>query len=434
MYDLKPKGVFAHKRVFDNPRAVARMQRMLDALGIREADVPRVDMKDLDTILEAAGIREELATEDVIRGGHGRFRQGHKRDTGDPVIVFNTFVWDESEWETPTREFRSPQARRLQNLFRGVNEAYAFSHRDVFTPNAPHYVCQGGWGIHTLGGCLHKCDYCEQGYIANILLDIDEFCERLARMFEERPQQILYRYDLFSDILGYEPEYGASETLAKCFAEHDKYLLLYTRSANVGWLADLPYRENVLLNWTLSMDTQARVIERDSPSLAERIAAMRFCQEQGYPVRAGFTPIVPIANWRAETTDMLERLFSQVQPEVCRGWILAMMDAAEFETMFDVGMMDPKHMARMREDAEELNGTHGAPFPLDVRAEIQEYYIDEMRRISPETPYALCTEHPDLWKRLGHKLMMRPNDMFCCCGAVSPPGAWSGNRNVALSR
>ena len=34
MYDLNPKAVFAHERVFDNPRAVARMERMLDAMGI----------------------------------------------------------------------------------------------------------------------------------------------------------------------------------------------------------------------------------------------------------------------------------------------------------------------------------------------------------------------------------------------------------------
>ena len=40
MYDLKPKAVFAHERVFDNPLAVERMDRMLDALGMTRADVP----------------------------------------------------------------------------------------------------------------------------------------------------------------------------------------------------------------------------------------------------------------------------------------------------------------------------------------------------------------------------------------------------------
>ena len=69
MYDLKPKGIFAHKRVFANGRAVARMNRMLGALGVREADVPHVDLGDLGDIIEVSGATEDLATEDVIGGG-----------------------------------------------------------------------------------------------------------------------------------------------------------------------------------------------------------------------------------------------------------------------------------------------------------------------------------------------------------------------------
>jgi hypothetical protein len=155
---------------------------------------------------------------------------------------------------------------------------------------------------------------------------------------------------------------------------------------------------------------------------------MRFCQDQGYVVRAGFSPIIPVANWRQETTDMLERLFARVRPEVVRGWVLAMMDADEFETMFDAGMMDDHYMRRMREEAASLAGQHHAPFPVDVRAEIHGYYLDELRRISPETPYALCTEHPDLWRLLKDKLAMSPHAMFCCCGGTSRPGGWPARR------
>ena len=426
MYDLKPKGVFAHKRVFTNPRAVARMNRMLEALGIAQTDVPRVDLDDLDEILELAGTTEDMATEALIREGHGRFRQGRLRQTRDPVIVFNTFVWDQAQRLAPPRGLHNPHGRRLQHMFCGAGEDFAYSRRDLLTPSSLHFVCQGGWGVHTLGGCVHKCGYCGQGFIVNIMLDIENFCVHLGRMFQRRPGQLLYRYDLYSDILAFEPEYGASELLARCFTEHDKYLLLYTRSANVGFLADLPLREHVLVNWTLSTETQARVIERDSPTLDERIEAMRFCQEHGYIVRAGFSPIIPVANWRDETTDMLERLFAVVEPEVLRGWVLAMMDAAEFEWMFDVNIMDQHHMQRMRETADGLNGGHQAPFPLDVRAQIYQYYIDEVKRLSPQTPFALCTEHPELWEMLGSKLAMTSDNMFCCCGGFSIPGGWHG--------
>ncbi|NCO35241.1 MAG: hypothetical protein AUJ92_08900 [Armatimonadetes bacterium CG2_30_59_28] len=421
MYDLQPKAVFAHKRVYDNPIALKRMERMLEALGIDPRDVPTVDLTNLDEIIEVAGATESLATEAMLRGGHGRVRQGHLKLERDPVLVFNTFVWDEDKREQPMRELRNPQAAGLQRLFCGVGTDFAYSQRELLSPGRP-YVCQGGWGIHTLRGCFHKCDYCCQGFLVSVMLDLEDFCVDLSRMFRERPEQLLYRYDLYSDILAFEPEYGATEALGECFAEHEKYLLLYTRSNNVEYLADLPYQENVLINWTLSMQTQAEVIERDSPSLEERIEAMRFCQEHGYKVRAGFSPIIPIATWRRETSEMLELLFSKVQPEVLRGWVLAMMEAYEFEQMFDTGMMDQKHMTQMREAAEELAGQHIAPFPLDVRAEIYEHYLDEVSRISPETPFALCTEHPRLWEMLKDKLCMSPGKMFCCCGGLSRPG------------
>ena len=421
MYDLSPKAIYAHRRVFDNPLAAARMERMLGAIGVAVDDVPVVDLDDIDEINATAQATEEIASPEVLRGGHGRVRQGYLKLDHDPVLVFNTFVWDKSERIEPPRQFSNPHASRLQKQFCGVGEDFAVSRRVLHT-GRKGYVCQGGWGIHTLGGCVHKCDYCAQGFIVNIMVDIEDFCQFLPQVFEENPEQTLYRYDLYSDILAFEPEYGASELLAECFAAHDRYLLLYTRSANVGWLADLPHKEHVPINWTLATETQARTIERDSPSLAERIEAMRFCQDHGFTVRAGFSPIVPIREWRSETTDMLELLFRRVQPEVLRGWVLAMMEAAEFEAMFDVSAMDERFMARMREEADALADKHHAPFPLDVRGDIYEHYLNEVDRLSPETPFALCTEHPGLWDRFEDRLKMSRDRMFCCCGGISPPG------------
>ncbi len=430
MYDLHPKGGFAHERVFDNPRALARMERMLDAMHIPLDSVPKVGMGDVEEIIELSGATEAVAAEDVRRGGHGRVRQGRVRLEEDPVIVFNTFVWDPDK-RAPAPEgmkFTNPHASRLVRLFSGVGEDFAFSKRDLYRADRD-WVCQGGWGIHSIAGCVHKCDYCGQGFITTLLLDLEEFCDHLKIMFKDQPQQHLHRYDLYSDILAFEPEYGCSEVVGKCFDEtDDKYLLLYTRSDNVQHLVDLPYQEHTLGNWTLSMDTVSRVIERDSPPLADRIEAMRICQDAGYVVRAGFSPIIPIKNWREETTEMLELLFSKVQPEVLRGWVLAMMDAEEYAAMFAHVEMDEHFMKRMHEDAQELNGLHHAPFPLDVRAEIYRHYIREARRISPETPFALCTEHPKLWEMLEDDLCMERDAMFCCCGGLSVPGGWRKRR------
>ncbi len=424
MYDIEPRAIFAHERVYENPRAVARMERMLAALGVPASAVETVTAADAERIAETAGATDEVATEELVRAGHGRVRQGILKLEHDPVLVFNTFVWDEENREPPPREFRHPQARRLAKLLAGVGADFAFSRRDLLTPR-DHYVCQGGWGIHTIAGCVHKCDYCMQGFLVVLQLDLEDFCDRLRAMFRQRPEQKLYRYDLYSDVLCFEPEYGASAVLGECFDEtDDKYLLLYTRSDNVEYLLDLPWRTHTLANWTLSMDTVCRTIERDSPPLGARIEAMRKCREAGYVVRAGFSPIVPVRQWRRETTGMLELLFSRAEPEVLRCWVLAMMDADEFERIFDTEAMDPAFMRRMRQETDAMRGQHEAPFPLDVRAEIYAHYLDEIARLRPEMPVALCTEHPKLWEMLEDRLRMTPGAMFCCCGGLSAPGGW----------
>jgi hypothetical protein len=148
---------------------------------------------------------------------------------------------------------------------------------------------------------------------------------------------------------------------------------------------------------------------------------LRKCQEAGYRVRVGFSPIIPVKNWRQEATSTLERLFANVEPETIRLWVVSMMNAEEAELLFDVSTLDQDHVAAMRQAAPQMNGTHSAPFPPEVRAEIYAHYIDEVKRISPKTPVTLCTEAAQQWEVLAGRLNMRPEHMFCCCGQTSVP-------------
>ena len=83
--------------------------------------------------------------------------------------------------------------------------------------------------MHTINGCVHKCDYCGLGCGVNFMLDLERVGEELERNFRERPHQRLYRYDLSSDYPAFEPEYGASELFGEVFARNDMFLLVYTK-------------------------------------------------------------------------------------------------------------------------------------------------------------------------------------------------------------
>jgi len=416
MYDLRPPRIFVHKRVYRNPRAVRRLERMLAALG--NPPFEEVDTSDTDRVIEATGSREDLPVMS------NRVRQGIEKRQEDPVFLFNTFVWEEPARSPVRRQYKNVRASAIARLMAGTGEDFVFGRREASTGRGDKpYVCQGGWSIHSLLGCVHKCDYCGQGYIVNFMLDVEDFADRVYDRFWRRPQQKLYRYDLKSDSICFEPEYGASAILSETFSRtDDKFLLYYTKSDNVDHLLDLP-KDHSIFYLTLSTDTVSRVIERDTPPMDARIEALRKCEQAGYVVRVGFSPIVPIRNWRRETTECLERLFANCSPDTVRLWVVSMMSAEEAEILFDVEMLDPQYVEAMRRAAPEMNGKHSAPFPAEVRAEIYGYYIDEIKRISPDTPVSICTEERRVWEMLAHKLSMKPDDLFCCCGATSVPRA-----------
>ena len=322
MYNLKPPHVFIHRRVYRNARAVARLERMLRALG--NPPTRDIDSADAPEVIALAGPPPHIQPMD------NSVRMGLDPHVRDPSLLFNTFVWDEAERDVPADRslFSNGPMHNLARIIAGVGDNFAFSRRDSLVCAGVKYVCQGGWGLHSLKGCPHKCGYCYEGYLANIMLDLEDFAEHIRPIIESRPQR-LYRYDMYSDSITFEPEYGASEILSEMFAGlGDKFLLYYTKSDNVDHLLTLPHKSNAIFYLTLATETVCREIEKDAPSMARRIDALRKCQQAGYEVRVGFSPIIPVVNWRREASECLEQLFAAVRPRTVRLWALSLMSPA----------------------------------------------------------------------------------------------------------
>ena len=421
MYELHPPHVFVHRRVYANPQAVARLERMLDALG--NPPVDEVDEGDTDRVIELTEPPE------AAEAANGKVRHGPERAAAEPSMLFNTFVWDPGA-RAPLAEGRHTGlfSQPIARLMAGVGEDFAFSRREGIWGAPPEeWVCQGGWGIHSLKGCVHRCHYCHEGYCVNFMLDLEDFADHVLAMMERRPEQKVYRYDLYSDSICFEPEYGASRVLADAYARtNDKYLLFYTKSANVQHLCDLPDKSHCIFYLTLAAETVCREIEEGTPSMTERIEALRKCQEAGFPVRVGFSPIIPTRNWRAEATDCLEQLFAAVEPDTVRLWALSIMPPDEVDALIGYENLEPRFVESLK--AVDPAGQHSfaLPFSVDDRVEIYGHYIDEITRLSPDTPLSLCSERRVVWERLAPKLRMSPDSLYCCCGGFSPPRARPG--------
>lgn len=397
MRQLNPPTVHVHERVLKDPRAMARVERMMAKIETPSVTEGITD-DDLEAIVQEAGWRDS------------RRLTGIKK-AGDPVVIFSAFDFDRQD---------SARVQGGCDIYRGGG-GWALRDRQRVM-EVSRTVCQSAWELHTARGCLFKCDYC---YLQNALIlmaNIEAYIERLADLVD-RSSQTLYKWDSQSDILTFEPEYDAARPMGAFFGQQDRaFLMHYTKSDNVDVLKDIPHNGQTMVCWSLTAHTQSRVIEGETANTEERIEAMRKCQSWGYPVRCRLSPVIPVKNWREENRAMLELLFEQVRPDVISLQTLSRFP--EYEMLprtLDLDLLDPTFVEAARDAKDEMAGLVYGPLPHHKRAEIYRFLIDELKRLSPETPFSICLESAEMWEELEEMMGESPSAYPCCCGPICTP-------------
>ena len=416
MKPVKPKRFYVTDWALADARCKARMETMMAGFGV---GVDQVQVLTEDTI-EQTVRANDWSDLDI--------RQGRIRFEGDPDVVFNKFKWPTPE---QTREIieRHPLLKAAKgytnNFLRMLYGCMDYFHYEDGKAKRDRSVeCWSLYDLHSAYGCFHKCRYCRRGRVTTLMLNVEEFLEHVDDLMARTPWQKVYRYDVETDCLILEPEYGMCRALVEHFAEiEDRYIILFSKSDNVDFLLNLDHKGHTIMLWTLSTPTVSRRIETDTATTEQRLEAARKCQEAGYTVRFKFKPVIPIANWRREATDMLEKLFAAVKPDNLSMEMLFFDTVTELKELFDPSLFDPA-LFKMLEEHEAAGRMTDKmhPFPDVFRAEVYSYYIDEIRRISPDTRVSLCAETKEMWSRLGPKLGMTPNSFVCNCGPICVPG------------
>ena len=214
-----------------------------------------------------------------------------------------------------------------------------------------------------------------------INLNLEEYVERVDQLLEQNPWQKTIRYDVEQDVLPIEPEYGACELLVNHFARlDDRYLILFSKSANVDHLLSLDHRGHTIMLWTLCSRTVTRRYSR-GPAQWAADRGYREMQRAGYPVRFKCKPVVPIRGWREETTEMLELLYSRVKPENISMEMVFFDSVAEMDATLGLENLDPEFVEAAREAEarygdqwrNDLEGPR--PFTFAVKEKVYRYLI-----------------------------------------------------------
>ena len=429
MYAVNPKRIYVMDWALQDERCVRRMERMVRGMGQDPGEVVAVSAEQLPDLIRT-------------NGWMGEVRQGAYRESRDPDIIFNAF-----RWVTPEDRAAIAKSELFQACVQAYTE-YGDCHQG-FTGGrtlamlgaAPFYhyerrpewqrsqVCWSLHDLHSAWGCFHRCAYCQRGSIYVINLNLESFVERVDGLIAQNPWQKTFRYDVEQDVLAIEPEYGACELLVEDFAKREgKYLILFSKSANVDHLLPLRHNGHTIMLWTLSPADVSRRYEQMTGTLEERLEAACKCREAGYTVRFKCKPIIPVAGWRDGITDMLTRLYDTVEPENLSMEMVFFGSLGEMDATLGLENLDPALVA-VAEDAQQRavegwsrdrNGP--PPFPFEAKEEVYRHFIAESRRLSPSTPVTLCAETQRMWQALDDLLDYKPWDYVCNCGPHCTPG------------
>jgi len=412
MYEIHPPVVYIHERALATREGRARVDRMLQHVHCAQ-EPETVD----DERLNAISLEHDWRT------GCG-WRTGQWKLTGDPVLIFNAFTWE------PPEVIAERHERYPGLAFRMLDGAGAWSlrkGRDYYGPRGT--VCQDAWEIHSAWGCLHRCDYCHIGGFLNAMVNLEEFVQRLPALLAENPWLQLYKYDNQTDTIAFEPEYGASELLVGFFAEQpERYLMLYTKSDNVDHLLGLDHRGHTIVSFTISSPTVTSKVEHNTPDTVARIGAAAKVQRAGYVPRVRFSPMVPVEGWREESRFMVRELLTKVRPDIITMDLLGWMNPEKIGEIIDTSLLDPRFLDGMRElfrcgpPGPQYYPKSKHIFPHELRREVYEFMLDEIRALDRCVRVALCNEAVEMWDELGGRLGMAPEDYVCGCGPTSVPG------------
>jgi len=325
-------------------------------------------------------------------------RRHGKDDFGDEtVVVFTTFDDARLDWFYHLRAGERLIAKRGE-------------------------YCQTALELNIVEGCVFRCAYCGFGRRLIFYLDVERLIGGLDDIFAQYPDQSLYKYSNMTDLPPFEPELDAVPPMVARFArEADRYLMLFTKSDNVDFLLDLDHRGHTIVSWSITCDTASRAIDKRTPSMAERIAAMQAVQGAGYRVRARLSPIVPVKGWREEYRDLFERLFAAARPDVVTLELLGWFDFEDLGQLMPPDLLDGEAVAAARAAADALRGHHNGPFTEATHQEVYRFCIETVKDLSPETPVAVCHGTPETWSALGPLMGMAPTDYVCNCGPTSTP-------------
>jgi spore photoproduct lyase len=269
-------------------------------------------------------------------------------------------------------------------------------------------TCPNYWHFSPYGFCPYGCTYCylagTQGVrfspTVKIFLNLDEILASIDRVARGIAHPTAFYLGKLQDGLALDALTGYSRILVPFFASHPfARLTLLTKCADVENLLDLDHRGHTILSWSLSPQAVCDRFEQNTPTVSDRILAMKECASAGYAVRAVIMPVIPVPGWQAIYEQFLGVLLKEVPLERITFGGICIYPTAQALMEAKLGRGNAISSALSSASVRSADGR--ARYALADRIRIYRHLVDHVRRIRPELSVALCLEEKAVFEALG---------------------------------
>jgi spore photoproduct lyase len=194
------------------------------------------------------------------------------------------------------------------------------------------------------------------------------------------------------------------ENLVTVFGRQSKVALeLKTKTDLIGGLEHLDHRRKTIVAWSLNSEAVIKENEIGTASLQERLEAASRCQAWGYPVAFHFDPLVIREGSEDEYAEVIQRLFSLIDPDNI-AWISLGTMRCMPPLKNIIHRRFPQSGLMYGEFIAGLDGKMRYFKPLRVK--LYRAIIRMIRKWAPDAMLYFCMESGEVWEQT---MGFRPN-------------------------
>lgn len=282
-------------------------------------------------------------------------------------------------------------------------------------PGTKEHICCNYYTLNIAVGCPFDCTYCFlQSYTTNpfytVYVNLEDM---LAELREKIPTSRKIRIGTgeFTDSLALEEFTDFAKIYVPQILKLSPNIILElkTKSANISWLKDIGFQEQLVIAWSVNPPEIVASDEKYAAQLSERINAAKQAISLGYKIALHFDPIIYGKDWANKYQEVIGLLKNNLDPKKIYWLSLGILRFTPslkpiIEKKFPnstivYGEFFPGKDKKMR-------------YPEPIRLKIYEQMLEMLRSWGSDLPVYFCMESPQIWAKTLGKANKTINHLF----------------------